>query len=164
MRHFYYYVPPCPKCGSRKTGRYMRMPFTGSGYTKEDSLKNGEWVRFAKEEPINNCFCMTCGMQWPGKVRLKWWPFERIQEEIKARETEPAYKQMLAEKGKKNPSPWDFIAKRRQTLMEEKSIEQTPSENNNRLEPDIIDNRKRDTITLLYADEELLKKIRRASL
>ena len=161
MRHFYYYVPQCPKCGSRKTGRYMKMPFTGSGYTKEDSLKNGEWVRFAKEEPIKNCFCITCGERWPGKVRLKWWPFERIQEEIKMRETEPAYQQMLKEQGKSETGLWDFSAKRRQSLMAEEYITPMPQKESARLEPDIIDERKRDTITLLYADEELLKKVRR---
>ena len=164
MRHFYYYVPPCPKCGSRKTGRYMKMPFTGSGYTKEDSLKNGEWVRFAKEEPIENCFCMTCGTNWSGKVSLKWWPFDRIQEEIRARETEPVYQQMLEEKGMEEPGHWDFGAKRRQSLMADEYVKSITPKEKVRLEPDIIDERKRDTITLLYADEELLEKIRRKNI
>lgn len=90
MRHFYYYIPPCPKCGSRRTGRYIRET-RNSAMIEESSLRHGEIVRFAMEEPIKNAFCVDCGYTWGCTPELKFWPQSRIQEEIEERTTEEAY-------------------------------------------------------------------------
>ena len=103
-KHIYYFVPPCPKCGSRKTGRYIRSPLTGEGYTKEASLKNGELVRFSFEVPVNNGYCMSCGYEWPVRVETKLWSYTKIREEQIARGTDILYEKILS---KKTKSKWD---------------------------------------------------------
>ena len=155
FKHIYYYVPPCPRCGSRKTGRYIRAPFTGSGFTKEESLKNGELVRFAIEEPINNGFCVSCGHEWPVRVETKLWTYDQIHEEQIARGTELLYEQYINQKaGARQKKEKNFTKYNHNT---EEHIETAHAV---KLEPEIIDARKRDRIELIYADEDLLEKVR----
>ena len=71
MKHIYYYIPPCPKCGSMHTGRYVKQPRRAEDarYMMEQSLKHGELIRFTYIEPLNNAFCEDCGYEWPQPVR-----------------------------------------------------------------------------------------------
>lgn len=138
IKYPYYYVPPCPHCGSRKTGRYVREPLYRPEYVKEDSLKHGEWIRFLDSIPRDNVFCLSCGNEWPAKISLKLMTQKEIQDEKDARETEGFYLQMT---GKDNADH---------------------SEQDEVQEADIIDRRKRDRIELFYADEELIRKLKDA--
>lgn len=89
----YYYIEPCPKCNSRRTG-YIRRDSRQSSEIEYESLKHGEIVRFAMQEPRENAFCVECGHRWPYTPRLMFWSSERIQEEIDARGTEEAYMEL----------------------------------------------------------------------
>ena len=155
-KHIYYFVPPCPKCGSRKTGRYIRSPLTGEGYTKEASLKNGELVRFSFEVPVNNGYCMSCGYEWPVRVETKLWSYTKIREEQIARGTDILYEKILS---KKTKSKWDvgrYFHERYRNIEEVEN----QKEKDCVCEPEIIDSRKRDKIELLYADETLIEQVR----
>ena len=97
MLHIYYYVPPCPVCGSRRTGRYIRQPMIQADETKANYLKHGEIVEFLPEEPIENAFCTECGAVWPEHVAFKLWPAARIAEEARERGTQELYQEFLTE-------------------------------------------------------------------
>lgn len=153
-RYLYYYVPPCPQCGSRKTGRYVRTPLTGSGYMKEESLKNGELIRFEAEEPVNNGFCVSCGHEWPVHVETKFWSYARIHEEQLVRGTIPLYERSRG--SRPDSLPGSIRRKWKKTKEEDSRDGKEPEE----MEPEVFDCRKRDRIELLYLDEELLKKVR----
>ena len=91
--HIYYYVPPCPVCGSRKTGRYVRQPLTTGDmlYVERESLRNGELVRFAVHIPEKNAYCDECGYEWGCSIRARLMPRERIIEEQAARDSAAMY-------------------------------------------------------------------------
>lgn len=93
IRHLYYYVPPCPKCGSRITGRYVKQPHNqgDAEYMQRESLKHGELIRFVPSEPIKNCYCEECGHEWGHTVRSYFITKERMEEEIEARDTRSLY-------------------------------------------------------------------------
>lgn len=92
-KRLYYRVPPCPECGSRKTGRYMKKPRSVEDmvYVQSQSLANGELIRFVPREPIKNCYCEDCGYEWGHTVHGEWLPDSVIEAEIEARETRERY-------------------------------------------------------------------------
>lgn len=96
MRRIYYFVPPCPVCGSRRTGRYLREPLMDHDYTYLESLKNGEWVRFADSIPDDNCFCMDCGHRWHKVINPVLLNSEQIEDEKAIRGTFPVYQKEMA--------------------------------------------------------------------
>lgn len=106
----YYYVQRCPKCGSRKTGRYMKEPrnIDDAEYTMRNSLMHGEIIEFLPEIPYDNCFCEDCGHEWHYDVGAKWISKERIEEEKRARETYKKY----VEFNKKHPKKKKSIFKK----------------------------------------------------
>lgn len=99
MRYPYKYVPPCPKCGSKCTGRYVREPLTETDmeYIELNSLKNGEIVRFVPKEPTDNAFCVDCGHKWGCMITTRYFTKEQIEHEIDVRGTETAYQEIKAE-------------------------------------------------------------------
>ena len=105
-----YYVPPCPACKSRCTGRYMRKPLMEGWYVEEKSLENAEIVRFVKREPVKNCFCVDCGHEWGQMVSVRFITKEELEEEKEARGTKDAFEALHEEnelkirKRKKNPA------------------------------------------------------------
>lgn len=104
LRSPYYYVPPCPKCQSRITGRFMRR-LTSSYETNwriEESLKHGEIVANASDAKDGQCFCVSCGYIWNGIVSLKLWTLDRISEEKEARKTDTILDNMHEENPKNN--------------------------------------------------------------
>ena len=103
IKHPYYYVPPCPVCGSRCTGRFVRRPVKNSLYVEEESLKNGEIIRFCQGFPQDRVFCVDCGHEWEFRVLIKFLTREEISEEKKARGTEEAYEELLQMKEMEAP-------------------------------------------------------------
>jgi hypothetical protein len=91
--HIYYYVPPCPACGSRKTGRYVRQPLTAGDmrFVEVESLRSGELIRFAPRIPEKNVYCEDCGHEWACSIRASLMPRERIMEEQTARGSAEKY-------------------------------------------------------------------------
>lgn len=85
----YYYVPPCPQCGSRATGRFIKSRGGRQDeWTVMESLKHGELV--SPEAEIDSRFttyCATCGFMWNGKVEIKWLSPSELEDEKIARGT-----------------------------------------------------------------------------
>ena len=102
----YYYVPPCPECGSRKTGRYMRQPLTAGDmrYVEKESLRNGELVRFAWRVPVKNAYCEECGCEWESTISASMVTRERIMEEQAVRGSAAKYAAFLEERPGKRKS------------------------------------------------------------
>lgn len=96
MKQIYYYVPPCPVCGSRRTGRYLRTPFMDHDYTYLDSLKNGELVRFSDQIPDDNCYCADCGHRWHKVINPVFISTDQKEEEKIARGTISLYESEMA--------------------------------------------------------------------
>lgn len=103
MKHLYYYVPPCPVCGSRMTGRYVLQPRAAADarYVELESLKHGELVRFVFEIPKNNAYCEECGHEWHENVEAKFYDKTFINEEIQARGTMSRYAAFVQENPKR---------------------------------------------------------------
>lgn len=93
QRRLYYKVPPCPECGSRKTGRYVKKPrsMEDTIYTQSQSLMSGELIRFVPREPIKNCYCEECGYEWGHTVHAELLPVTEIEEEMEVRDTKRRY-------------------------------------------------------------------------
>lgn len=63
-------MPPCPICGSEKTGRYVQQQYVKKHYIVLQSLKNGEIVKLKKKLPYKNAFCIDCNFEWREQPRL----------------------------------------------------------------------------------------------
>ena len=90
MKVKYTYVPPCPRCGSVHTGRYIfqSVSFTSIADAERKALERGELVRIAGvplSEMDVNLFCNDCGIEWMGKTTELRLDKEEI-EQIKKRE------------------------------------------------------------------------------
>ncbi len=96
MRYPYKYIEPCPKCGSKCTGRFVKEPLTEADteYIELESLKHGEIVRFAPREPVDNAFCVDCGHRWGYTARTIYLTKQEIEDEIVSRGTEMAYTEL----------------------------------------------------------------------
>lgn len=103
MKSLYYYVPPCPACGSRVTGRYLKQPWTSgdTAYKTKESLQHGELIRFLPKEPMNNAYCEECGYEWPQRVEAKFFSKQRIAEEMSIRGTNRKYAEYMEKNPKK---------------------------------------------------------------
>lgn len=85
----YYYVPPCPSCGSKMTGRYVKMHReVDDNYILETSLKNGEIISMQPEVPAHNLFCAECGFEWTGDVEASMISLDEQKKERLARHTD----------------------------------------------------------------------------
>ena len=99
MRYPYKFVEPCPVCGSRCTGRFVKEPMREKDmeYIELQSLRHGEIVRFVYRVPDDNCFCVDCGHKWPSFPRTVFLTKEEILGEIEARGTREAYEELKEE-------------------------------------------------------------------
>ena len=120
MRHFYYYVPPCPECGSKATGRFIPTHSDETNeYILRDCLKHGELVMDTEEViPSANLFCMECRHIWGGSVQMRLLTAEEIMKEKRDRGTIELLQQIKmidkenqAVSGKKNPWAEIFVFK-----------------------------------------------------
>lgn len=94
----YYYVPPCPHCRSRMTGRYVRAHrATETDWMITESLKNGELIEPVPEIVDETCFCSYCGHSWKGYIETRMLTLEEISEEKRARKTNDILKVRLDE-------------------------------------------------------------------
>lgn len=100
----YYYVPPCPRCGSRKTGRYVSRSITqeDTNYMIKESLRHGELVHVRNPVPVKNAYCEDCGYEWAEHIYAQLWDTGRVQEEIEARGTFARYEQFCMENPKRS--------------------------------------------------------------
>ena len=104
MKYPYKYVEPCPECGSRCTGRYMKQPLTETDkeYIEVKSYENGEIIRFSSKEPVLNAFCVDCGHRWSANIKTILLTKQEIETEILARGTEMALVELNEEISTKN--------------------------------------------------------------
>lgn len=80
----YHFVPYCPKCGSKKTGRYVYMSNSRLSIEKyiASCLAKGEIVKpisaldTTKQE---NAFCLDCGCEWNAIIDTIWFTPEQIE-------------------------------------------------------------------------------------
>ena len=66
---FIHETPPCKRCGSIATGRYLISNDQEDGIRY---LQHGEYIRPCSEVPMNNLFCTECGMEWTGPVKFRY--------------------------------------------------------------------------------------------
>lgn len=168
MRHLYYYIPPCPVCGSRRTGRYVRRPFSGAGYMMEKSLKAGELIRFRSKEPEKNAYCEKCGHEWPCLVETKFLTKEEMLDEQEARGTIEPYEQIQERKQMQNfesrgflgrlfgkPGPSKYMPMQPDPydpgMMQ---IQERPTE---RRKMQIVDKRPQKTVEIHFLDEDMIR-------
>lgn len=85
---FYYYVPPCPECGSHMTGRYVK------GYNSyeadwmiNESLRKGELITLVPEIKEKNCYCTECDAEWYSDIKFMVINGLRLEKEIEDRHT-----------------------------------------------------------------------------
>lgn len=85
----YYYIPPCPRCKSVRTGRLMKYHrTTNDEYINKASLKNGELIKFVPEvDPDHDLFCADCGFTWSEYISVQWYTQDQIDEEKRKRGT-----------------------------------------------------------------------------
>ena len=104
IHHVYYYVPPCPCCGSPITGHTIKI----QGFNPSDidwqvieSLKHGELIRPLDEVKEKNCFCLNCGYEWEDMIETRFLSNDEINEEKKKRSTSDILNVMMQEKREK---------------------------------------------------------------
>lgn len=147
MRHLYYYVPPCPSCNSRKTGRYIKDSRFDREYAERMSYKHGEIVKFAFTEPLKNVFCCTCGYTWGYTVRAKFLTDQELEEEKEARGTAEHY----AEMDEARREQYERKRKKRTSL--------NPRKDKAYVRKDEIIDKRTEKIEVLYFDKELIQRI-----
>lgn len=98
-----YRVPPCPRCGSRLTGRYLKYhSIDNDDYISKTSLKNGELIRFVPEvDEDHNLFCSECGFTWSEYLSVQWKSIKDIKEERRVYGTEQALNDIISEEKSK---------------------------------------------------------------
>lgn len=94
----YYYISPCPSCGSPVTGRYVKLHReTDTEWQINESLRHGELIKAVNEVPLRNCFCVNCKYEWSDDVKLQFLSQEKINEEKKKRLTVEILNRRIAE-------------------------------------------------------------------
>ncbi len=87
IRKPYYYVPPCPCCGSYVTGRYVRVWFFDPWVT-EEALRHGEHVRPTYDDDYRDvAYCLNCDYEWPEIVTHRWMTLREINRQKTIRHT-----------------------------------------------------------------------------
>lgn len=106
IRKPYYYVPPCPRCGSPVTGRYVTM-WMCKKWIIEDSLYHGEYVRQADGDDLRDkAFCLDCNYIWPEEARLKWMTLNEIKKQKAIRHTCETFESIYAKRKVKKEKTW----------------------------------------------------------
>ena len=110
MRKTYYWVPPCPFCGSEKTGRFIfPMPF--QKYQQlVDSCRNGELVMFYDDLQDETAFCAECGYKWNAKIESRFLTDAERDAERKKRDVDILYKEDIVKEAEDQEN---FLSKKR---------------------------------------------------
>ncbi len=155
--HPYYYVPPCPRCYSRKPGRYMRTPISDGASIIRDGLKRGELIRFRQRVPEENAYCTVCGHEFRANVRTLWLDSDELRTEQRERGTDELYRKYMEQMHSQTPQPKGLMGfLQRKLAAPSKNVYSEYTEPARETAPTIIDNRPKDTIEILYADTELI--------
>ena len=82
----YHRVPPCPKCQSKKTGRFLYVASTQSGVEKVigNCMAKGELVQLVpglETVKYENAYCEECGCEWHANIQTCWLSKEDIAKE-----------------------------------------------------------------------------------
>lgn len=95
----YYYVPPCPRCQSKATGRYMKMSKwkNDNDWMVNECLKKGELVVLMPEIPEDNAFCLSCRFNWPQPIQMTWETNRFIKQQKEDRQTNVILKELREE-------------------------------------------------------------------
>lgn len=89
LKSRYMYVPPCPRCGSKKTGYIINsfdMIQQDLDTEKIRRLLNGELVelnKFVSDE--KTLFCNECLIQWRGEPTVRYLTYEEVEKEKEER-------------------------------------------------------------------------------
>ena len=85
----YYYVPPCPVCGSRQTGRFTRSKDAyNDNWSIREALKNGEYLTPIVDPPEDvNAYCLECEHIWKAEIEVLMLNKDEIRNEMKSRQT-----------------------------------------------------------------------------
>ena len=98
IRHVYYYVPPCPSCNSRTTGRFVKSHKENTtSWQINESLKHGELIKPVEIVPKANCFCRNCGFEWPDYIETRFITTDEMNIEKQERFTNDILNDMKAE-------------------------------------------------------------------
>ena len=81
----YHYVPPCPRCNSQKTGRFIYMATTNNiDKIISSRMLKGELVKIIPgitESQYENAYCEECGCEWHANIENLWLNQEQILKE-----------------------------------------------------------------------------------
>lgn len=85
----HYFVPPCPCCGSKRTGRFIKSHnVTNTDWAVRNALKNGELVKPTSDiDPDGQLFCLDCGFTWTEPIEARIATPKEITEERQKRGT-----------------------------------------------------------------------------
>ena len=106
----YYYVPPCPCCGSHITGKFVKMRGTyETDWMINEALRNGELIAPVPEVLEHTAYCVECDHTWNAYIPMKMLTQEEIQQQKILRMTNEIlsarYAQIKELEKKKNKSP-----------------------------------------------------------
>ena len=111
----YYYVGPCPECGSFETGRFIKYKdVTNTEWMINEALRNGELIEPLPEVTFHNCFCNACGIVWHEEIELKMATLQEIKNQKELRDTNFVLKKRYEEARKelkKKPFLFRFYGK-----------------------------------------------------
>lgn len=99
MKKTYYYVSPCPECGSRKTGRYVMPPVLYKDYMMLESLRHGEIIKYRNPEPLKNAFCLECSHEWIEHIVPRRITADEMADEIRERDTDTLLEAYMEKRG-----------------------------------------------------------------
>lgn len=106
IRKPYYFVPPCPHCGSPITGRYLRM-WLYRAEIIEDALKQGELVKpVCNKSQHRHAFCIDCGHEWVEDVPLGWLTLNEIKHQKAIRHTDDYLQFVKLQKTNRRRRSW----------------------------------------------------------
>lgn len=85
----YHYVPPCPRCNSQKTGRFIYMATTNNiDKIISSRMLKGELVKIIPgitESQYENAYCEECGCEWHANIDILLLDQENISKEMSKR-------------------------------------------------------------------------------
>ena len=98
----YYYVPPCPYCGSLVTGRFMKARNDyDADWMIDESLRHGEIISPVPNVLSENCFCCECNSTYTGIVEFKLFSADELDEQKFNRNINDIWQARNAEKAQK---------------------------------------------------------------
>ena len=102
IKYPYNYVPPCPRCSSYKTGKFVKSHGEfNDEYAIQKSLEAGELIKVVKELPSNNCYCANCGATWSYDIPVLMISYKKLIDQKEKRGTQVKLDNYVKEINKK---------------------------------------------------------------